>query len=805
VKASLNMKPIIADDMRGFVGEQLKSFASSRELTDEDTSLLVELVTAALRHNPRRVKEFVANLELQLRFIEGREKSGAIVGEPSKDVLMGAKLLLLEEEWSDLYDALRHDYEALAKWHSDIPAGRMAELPDEPRFLAFMNTSRSVSDENLRVFLRLKQSRAELQLPEYEVFREALIGGLRDEVATLMESSSSGADAFAVASGSILGEELDRKFLAGARNVIEVLTSSESLISSDVAARSIMARVANHPELRVELSNSAPAPILRAADRLLDDTLFDQLAETFVGFIELISGEQDRLTDLLSALIPVLPRLSPKRRGELAAALIGVPEETPLSVFGDIAVADAALVPDAVGNRALEECEPEFDASSDAFLILSAMLRREPSVSGLDDAFLSAVNSHVTHALADPSAVGSDETGRLGRLAEELRVLEGGSEGAADQLTVTINSNFSASMQQDWQDALLELMAPACELASVDNAQSSASSVLTHYRDTDRPGFLSFLRTRADSLTGRFGLIAAQVLHALLDNVSAPQEDRMAAASLIAQVNPPDDQTLLGDAVRRMIERGELDLARTLREDYPDAVRLSEQEIVTATLNRAESEVPELSPATLGFLEVIFPELDDTQLSRIESILANQVEDGDDDDAEAAFAAAEQLLNVRVDFGERTANIVRGGFDSVASTDDPTATFIGSLATRAGFLDPDRRESLIAQMARWISMPSVEQGAIGRAATRFPELSAGERLQLVVALIDAETAAVGNLDLRESLLRAALALMGRRNSRAASRVDARMATIRGEHTDENADLLNRLTAAVEEAENEPGA
>jgi hypothetical protein len=74
----------------------------------------------------------------------------------------------------------------------------------------------------------------------------------------------------------------------------------------------------------------------------------------------------------------------------------------------------------------------------------------------------------------------------------------------------------------------------------------------------------------------------------------------------------------------------------------------------------------------------------------------------------------------------------------------------------------------------------------------FVEPTAGERFEFTEALIEAETASIGNLELRTTLLGTALEIQGRRGSRAANRVETRIDALRKEGTDENKALLERL-------------
>jgi KAP family P-loop domain len=99
-KASIPIKPLLDADMRAYVETELARFFAVHPLESaEQRTRLVELVAAALKRNPRRVRQFVNNLELRLELLKARETgSKAIAAALSEDVLTVAKLTLLEEE-----------------------------------------------------------------------------------------------------------------------------------------------------------------------------------------------------------------------------------------------------------------------------------------------------------------------------------------------------------------------------------------------------------------------------------------------------------------------------------------------------------------------------------------------------------------------------------------------------------------------------------------------------------------------------------------------------------------------------------
>ena len=110
--ARLPIRPILPDDIRHYIEENLRPLIDAREVGEADGRSLVGLVTTGLRRNPRQVKQFVNDLESRLRLLQEREtpreggKAG-IAPAVSGEVVMIAKLALLESEFPREFDLLQ--------------------------------------------------------------------------------------------------------------------------------------------------------------------------------------------------------------------------------------------------------------------------------------------------------------------------------------------------------------------------------------------------------------------------------------------------------------------------------------------------------------------------------------------------------------------------------------------------------------------------------------------------------------------------------------------------------------------------
>ena len=200
--ASTTLRPVLTGDLAAFIRGQLEPVFSRAQEPEEDLffgglprlceqlAQTTEMATVALRRNPRRVRQFAANLELQLRLIRQREtnRDGArpLIAPPiSGHVAMVAKLVLLEEEWPVVYELLCKDESKLETWHE---AARRGERPDDvteeswTTLAPFLRTSHRVQSASLRAFVRLKRTVHELEVPDYDDFRRSVVSGESDRL-----------------------------------------------------------------------------------------------------------------------------------------------------------------------------------------------------------------------------------------------------------------------------------------------------------------------------------------------------------------------------------------------------------------------------------------------------------------------------------------------------------------------------------------------------------------------------------------------------------------------------------------------
>jgi hypothetical protein len=326
--ASIRLRPILPEDIRTYARDQLdRLFAyvyakappdahPDDVLSNTEKERLVSLVVSALRRNPRRIKQFANSLETRLRTIEARERSGGIPRdqEISLDLLGVAKLAILEEEWRDFYTELEENPRRLAEAQTEV--GR-ADLGN-PRLSAFLRDTRDITPKNVSAVVNLKLESAEVTLPGYASFRDAVVYGELDRALEIIESDGEANRAeYAPRLPGMFADEVRRGGMAEGRNTLAAAFSDPPLgLEDEALIRRMLSDAVNNPSLLSQLPLMDPGRVFRAA-RLLDEherraarrpfldlgTLGQQLgsegveaiAEQLAAFVGELQGEERQL------------------------------------------------------------------------------------------------------------------------------------------------------------------------------------------------------------------------------------------------------------------------------------------------------------------------------------------------------------------------------------------------------------------------------------------------------------------------------------------------------------------------------
>ena len=370
----VTLRPLLGEDMRDYVGRHLRPvverWVGDEAARDQQARLIVAFAAAGLRRNPRRVKQFANNLELHLGVLREREGAGHLSRPLSDNPALVAKLLLLEEEWPDVFAHLQRDESLLVRLTqaATTPNGtRPPELglsDDDWALLASVlrNSLGVPGEDQIRGLLRLKLSAAEAALSGYEDFRHLVVLGAYEDVEAFLTATQQPADRYGERLPVVLDEELRAGRVEGALNVIGVTVAVPSL-------------------------GRWVADVVRPA---VDDGLL--LKTMAPGSARVLAQAVDRLPPEYAA--PVL--------AALAGSFLAAEDDTALTGLALALAGAAAVLPEATRRTGLE---PHFEALRkrlasdgvrDRFGLYEPLVAVEPEL--ISTEVLDAARRSVTHA-----------------------------------------------------------------------------------------------------------------------------------------------------------------------------------------------------------------------------------------------------------------------------------------------------------------------------------------------------------------------------------------------------------------------
>lgn len=400
--ASTTLRPLLAGDLAAYVQAQLEpvftraeALAPERRLLedlalpsfDEQLRETAEMATVALRRNPRRVLQFVANLELQLRLIRERETAteaapALITPAISGHIAMVAKLTLLEEEWPDAYSAIRADETLWESWHTAAQRGQLPREADADgpvadtwsEVAAFLRTSRRVRAESLRPFLRLKRALHELHVANYEEFRDRVVSANLTELdytldprekeemmrepdearrrVVLTEEDRERAREYAALLPRIFAEEVEAGHVDAALNVVASTLAVDVLVQQRAVTTKLLSDALANALTAERLASLDPEQLGDAAEVLAPDDraeLLRRLAES------LIAGwaTREHHVGVVAVLKERAAELDEATRTVVQDAIARKDLVDDFWLYEPLAQADPALIPREAGQAAL--------------------------------------------------------------------------------------------------------------------------------------------------------------------------------------------------------------------------------------------------------------------------------------------------------------------------------------------------------------------------------------------------------------------------------------------------------------------
>jgi hypothetical protein len=202
--AVIRVNPFLDVDLQQLVERELEEISLSGELAvgSNERAAVVQVIMAAFRRNPRRIKQFLNNLVLKRMLLQERERLGHVNPPISNEVAFLAKITVIEEAWPKAFERIQADPRAMdllemvaGGGDTDAPGDLVSLVESDLR--RFLRATATITSQRPAVaFARLKLDPYELSLPNYYAFRDALISGDADELRTYLPSDAEALDRY---------------------------------------------------------------------------------------------------------------------------------------------------------------------------------------------------------------------------------------------------------------------------------------------------------------------------------------------------------------------------------------------------------------------------------------------------------------------------------------------------------------------------------------------------------------------------------------------------------------------------------
>ena len=509
--ATLRINPILEEEIREYVLEELSGLTLATGITDDLKRELVQVITIAFRGNPRRVKQFLNTLTSKLMLLRQREAQKFINPPISGEIPFLAKLTIIEEEWPEFYRAIQEDVRSYEQI-SELAIGIQTEVPKllagfagNERLLSFLRGTRATASTSVRAFTLLKLTPVERNIANYAQYRNALLDGRLEELTTILSDGSTEAlRSYHEAASEILRAEVDHGYYESALNVIDSIIRIDQL-AAPALAREVVERLYSVQQLRALLPSLAPQETLEflssvdseASDLLLGEFLKLLPQESLGSYVpkERMAKWQTEVAKGLASLGDRLGSAHEKELKEicsnsLAENLQFVYELTHLP-NGVERFVSPKVIEAAVSRIETATLKLKDDGSGLQHSIASALWGRSRLVANDGNvlAFVQRVTDLLTHVSSDPAATGLEPL--LFLLHESRDVLARAASPACDQLAEQLKSHYqNTPAHRRWL-----IMATLASVHSVLSAtwQLEAQALFTQFADNEAVADVSAL------------------------------------------------------------------------------------------------------------------------------------------------------------------------------------------------------------------------------------------------------------------------------------------------------------------------
>jgi KAP family P-loop domain len=719
--ASIRIKPILDEDMGTYVAKQLEPFMQRHRVAVDAQRRVVEIVSAALRRNPRRVKEFAKNLETRMRLIKQREDEERIVPPIHPNIEMIMKLAILEEQWP---------------------------------------------------------------LPRYLEFEQAITSGGLETAEEILAEAPGKVEGYASRLRQILNREIESGFFEGALSVVEAACVIPHLVANEDALRTVLARAVEEPTVRNQL-NGLPARAVLRASRLLPEAERRLLIEPFVNLTYLFGQSPSRAADVARALgEPEIIRLiDDSAKARLTQELEAEPLRSQFDVIAPLAEAEPALLPATAGAVAAQGLSTDFNTEAGPFRVVRAWLRRQGDQLDVPQQMLQATAGHLSALFAGvqagsevgAKAVGEPARKMLSDVTQVVGLFRGVPVDAVTQFSAQINESVISGWPEDSRAELLDLWAAVASITA-PQASAQAQNLIDHLFTTHREFALRYVASRGESLSPIFkGHSLAQL--SSLAGPSYPEELQLRASDAILQLVPDDAGGYLAQAIASNIASRQLDAVRGQFTRYRQANGPKLEEFLQQILDLLVELVPPELFAALGILADFAGEMSDSQRDAYRAFLQEQLVSVD---AERAQNAAEYAERAAKDssFAAELRPMVRGVFEQLKVQDPPQIAAVAFVVQHFDVLDEVEQDGLLTRASEWIRSHSALRSPIATVLNLLPRLPAKRISDLVSSLMIGETLEPeASVTVRVDLLRLARSIAPA-TSRVARQLKERLETLR---------------------------
>ena len=797
--ARLPIRSILADDMRGYIDSHIRPLAVARGLEPAETQTLVGLVAAALRRNPRGVKQFRNDLESRLRLLEEREreKNGKKGIDPpvSGEVAMIAKLALIEAEWPDAFAQLQDDPRLLEHWttqavgESEVdwtPAEERLppERDDSPQiarrsaaesrarraFGDFLRFSASTVSGHLVAMLSLKQSEIELELPGYSEFHEALVNGDRGLVAEVLgETEEDQKGDLAGRVPNFLRGELKAGYLDSARVIVDVVVSIDAFIPLESVRREVLAIAVEDPALRAQLLSLDPATVL-AQSEVLSLTQRQRLFEPFLDRLLTSSLANHVRQPIADAIGPWAENLSATQSSRVKDAIAG-DMKSAYSLYLPLVRTQSSLLPSQASDAALDDLEQQ--RGSEPFPEQPPPLSERPEpLEALELGLANATVNQEVRIVRLITLTFSTYAEQEQELGADLAVynrllgrLETGQEDVWNDLARAIESRWNV-IPGGLRPIVLAVTDVALSRADEGTRDEVGRTIAGSIFENPEAGLE--LTEQIDQPPP--SLQSAFVAH--LTTLSGQPDRWRASSEALARIDGPDYPRWQINAVRHL-----------LGEDHPEPAREMLEAFVEVYDEHADELAETLAPVLVdranadkqtppNLLAKLSKTMSDDQVEQLSVAYADRLAGPE------GAAVAELIEELHQLEAERLP--LRVGHHAIArlgtEPQPPPGPQLTVACRYVGKLPAEDQRLLAASLANRLRTHLDQASEVAGYLGHITAFAAEPSKDLVDALIDAETA-VEDPSSRQALLGAANALRGRTNSLATKALRRRVDTL----------------------------